>query len=48
MLATNHSERVSNYQTFDKMHIEIMALQDKIKYLEAQMVTSPSQHGDTQ
>ena len=30
------------------MHIEIMQLQDKIKFLEAQMVTSPSVSGDNQ
>ena len=43
-----NSDKLSNGQTFDKMHIEIMALQDKIKYLEAQMITSPSVHGETQ
>ena len=48
MLGTNTSDKLSSGQTFDKMHIEIMALQDKIKFLEAAMVTSPSVHGDTQ
>ena len=28
--------------TYDRMHMDILQLQDKIKMLEAQMVTSPS------
>ena len=42
---TNQTSESLRQATFDKMHIDILLLQDRIKSLEAQLVSSPSEVG---
>ena len=39
---THQTVEGMSQSTYDRMHMDILHLQDKIRYLEAQMVTSPS------